>query len=135
MRCLAGVCGPLFSGFLVLLNIDRQVDDFLRVVKTHTGDGNKVEEPAAVAELSGFCPFRRLFSNLPVLKTVDMTALRTIPCALQRICIPFMNHLNNQMAVQTHRRLTVDFFILDYLSHDHTTSLGFLKEPLAITLP
>jgi hypothetical protein len=46
-----------------------------------------------------------------------MTTLRTLPCPCLRIRIPLVNHLDNQMAVQAHRRSAVDVLGQSTLSH------------------
>src|SRR5262249_6302538 len=61
-----------------------------------------------LAELSGFCLPRTLLPDFPMLEGIKMTASRTGPRPTLWIGIALMDHLNNQMAVQTHRRLTVN---------------------------
>jgi hypothetical protein len=39
---------------------------------------------------------------------VYVTTLRTMPCPFLRISIAFVHHLNNQVAVQTHRWSAID---------------------------
>jgi hypothetical protein len=63
--------------------------------------------------LSGTC----LFPDLPMLEGVDMAAPGAIPCPFLGVGIALVNHLNNQMTVQTHRGLTVDILILDSFPH------------------
>jgi hypothetical protein len=68
-------------------------------------------------ELSGFGLSRRLFADFPMLKGIDVATLRAVPSPFLGVGIPFVNHLYNQMAVQTHRWLTVDILILNSLPH------------------
>jgi hypothetical protein len=61
-----------------------------------------------------------------MLKGVDMTTLRAIPCPLLRVGIPRVNHFHNQMTVQAHSRFTVDILLLDNLAHVTRPPFDFL---------
>jgi hypothetical protein len=53
-----------------------------------------------------------------MLKGVDMTTTGTRPCPSLRVGVSVVNHLNNQVAMQTHRWLTVDIQIGHGLWHE-----------------
>jgi len=53
-----------------------------------------------------------------VLEGINVTTLWAIPCTLLGVSIPFVNHLDNQMAVQTHRWFAVDILILKSFPHE-----------------
>jgi hypothetical protein len=55
-----------------------------------------------------------------------MTTLRAVPCPLLRVSIPRVNHLYDQMAVQAHRRFTVDILLLNNLAHELDPLFDFL---------
>jgi hypothetical protein len=75
-----------------------------------------------------------LFSDFPVLEGINVTTLWAIPCTLLGVSIPFVDHLDNQMAVQTHRWFTVDILILNCLPHVMPPFSRFVVS-LAIRLP
>ena len=53
-----------------------------------------------------------------MLEGINVTTLWAIPCTLLGVSIPFVNHLDNQMAVQTHRWFAVDILILKSFPHE-----------------
>ncbi len=52
-----------------------------------------------------------------MLEWINVTTLRTVPCPFLGVGVPFVNHFNNQMAVQTHCWFTVDILLLDTFPH------------------
>jgi len=69
-----------------------------------------------------------------VLEGIDMTASGASPRALLRVGIALVNHLNHQVAVQTHRRFAVDILILYSLAHEVDPPFLLLLA-IAIQLP
>jgi hypothetical protein len=87
-----------------------------------------------VTELSGFSP-RSLLPNLPMLERIDMATARASPCTLLRIGIPLVDHLDDQMTMETHRWLAVHVLVFDSLSHGRTPFFSKFVVALAIRLP
>jgi len=75
-----------------------------------------------------------LFPDLPVLEGIDVTALWASPRALLGVGIALVNHLNHQVAVQAHGRLTVDILFLYGLTHELDPPFLLLLA-IAIQLP
>jgi hypothetical protein len=82
----------------------------------------------------GFSLPRTLFPDLPVLEGIDVTASGASPCALLWVRIALVNHLNHQVAVQAHGRLTVDILFLYSLTHELDPPFLLLLA-IAIQLP
>src|SRR6266446_1965068 len=59
-----------------------------------------------------------LLLDLPVGEEVLVAASRALPGSLHRIRTPLVEHLHNQVTVQTHGRMTVDHFRLCRFSHN-----------------
>ena len=53
----------------------------------------------------------RLFLNLPMRKEILVSATWALPGSFGRIRTTFVEHLNDKMAVEAHRRVTVNQFI------------------------
>jgi hypothetical protein len=69
-----------------------------------------------------------------MLERIDVATARASPCTLLRIGIPFVDHLDDQMTMETHRWLAVHVLVFDSLSHGRTPFFDLLL-PLAIRLP
>ena len=61
-----------------------------------------------------------------MLKGVDVSTTRAVPCALLRVGIARVKHLHNQMAVQAHGRFTVNIF--GFHSFSHNSPLVFFMQ-------
>src|SRR5436190_21634884 len=64
--------------------------------------------------LSSFGLFAGLFLDLPVREWVLVLASRALPCTFRRIRTTFMKHLDDQMAMQTHRGLAMNHIVLRF---------------------
>jgi len=69
-----------------------------------------------------------------MLEGIDVTASGASPRALLGVGIALVNHLNHQVAVQAHGRLTVDILFLYGLTHELDPPFLLLLA-IAIQLP
>jgi len=69
-----------------------------------------------------------------MLEGIDMTTPRTRPCSPLGIGITVVDHLNNQVAMQAHRWLTVDIQIVDSRSLGHELDPPFFVWSLPLQL-
>jgi hypothetical protein len=69
-----------------------------------------------------------------MLEGIDVATLGAVPCPFLGVRIAFMDHLNNQVTVQTHRWFAIDKLLLSGLPHGWALLFEFLIA-LAIHLP
>ena len=69
--------------------------------------------------LSSFGLFAGLFLDLPVREWVLVLASRALPCTFRRIRTTFMKHLDDQMAMQTHRGLAINHVFSRFCKFRH----------------
>src|SRR5437588_1420900 len=72
--------------------------------------GSGGSTPAPRNLLCGFGLSANLFFDLPVRKQIFVAATRTVPSTLYRVGAALVEHLHDQVTMQTHCRMTVDLF-------------------------
>src|SRR5205823_6687618 len=66
--------------------------------------------PAPRNLLCGFGLTPNLLLDLPVRKQIFVAATRTVPSTLYRVGAALVEHLHDQVTMQTHCRMTIDLF-------------------------
>src|SRR5437588_4172971 len=72
--------------------------------------GSGGSTPAPRNLLCGFGLSANLFFDLPVRKQIFVAATRTVPGTLYRVGAALVEHLHDQVTMQTHGRMTIDPF-------------------------
>src|SRR6266516_6035389 len=87
---------------------------------TASGETFKIRNPQSEIRnfLRGFRLPTDLFLNFPVGEQILMAAPWALPGSLHGIGAPLMEHLHDQVAMQTHGWMAVDHIVLCGLCHD-----------------